>query len=200
MLKKPLKFFLPILILGSSFALAWYLYKTKPQKPVAEITEQIWRVETITALAGNYSPSIILYGKVEAPDLYNTSAPAFGRLLELNVKEGQRVSKNQLLAKMDEADFLPALKMAQAKVASLDAQIKNEQLKHRLDQKALQHQKTLLDLGKQSLKRTQDVLNGILNQLRMPSLKVQFMQVEHANLKGSTMAALMRQSVDFLQE
>ncbi|MFK5893525.1 MAG: HlyD family efflux transporter periplasmic adaptor subunit [Pseudomonadota bacterium] len=157
MLKKLLKIFLPIIILGSSFTLAWYLYKTKSQKPVVEIVERTWRVETITAVAGNYSPSIILYGKVEAPELYNSSAPAFGRLLELHVKEGQKVTKNQLLAKMDEADFLPALKMVQAKVVSFDAQINNEKLRNQLDKNALKHQQELLVLGRQSLKRTQEV-------------------------------------------
>jgi multidrug efflux pump subunit AcrA (membrane-fusion protein) len=156
-LKKLLKIFLPLIILGLAFTLAWYLYKTKTQKPAAEITERIWQVETIKAVAGDYSPSIILYGRVEAPELYNSSAPAFGRLLELYVKEGQKVSKNQLLAKMDEADFLPALKMAQAKIASFDAQIKNEQLRYRRDQNALKHQQDLLLLNRQALKRTQDV-------------------------------------------
>jgi len=156
-IKKLLKIILPIFILISAAATAWYLFTTKTQKPVAEITERIWQVETITAHAGDYSPSLLLYGKVESPELYNASAPAFGRVLNIAVKEGQRVKKGQLLAKMDEADFLPALKMAQAKIVSLDAQIKNEELKYRRDQKALRHQQELLLLGEQSLKRTQKV-------------------------------------------
>ena len=157
MLKKLFKILLPIIILGLTAAIAWYLFKTKTQKPTAEITERIWQVETITAHAGDYSPSLLLYGKVESPELYNASAPGFGRVLKLAVKEGQRVKKGQLLAEMDAADFIPALNMAKAKIASLDAQIKNEELKYHRDQKALGHQQELLLLGQQSLKRTQKV-------------------------------------------
>jgi len=156
-LKKLLKIILPIIILGLTIAIAWYLYKTKTQKPAAEITERIWQVETITAHAGEYLPSLLLYGKVESPDLYNASAPSFGRVLKINVKEGQKVNKGELLAQMDEADFLPELKMVESKIASLDAQIKNEELKYQRDQKALKHQYALLQLGQKSLKRTREL-------------------------------------------
>jgi multidrug resistance efflux pump len=157
MLKKISKIVIPVLIIVLTLLLARYLYQTKAQKPTAEITERVWRVETIEAKSGHYPASIILYGKVEAPDLYNASAPAFGRVEKINIKEGQSVSKGQLLAIMDKADFMPGLKMAQAKVASFDAQIKNEELRYRLDQQALKHQKSLLVLGKESLKRTEKV-------------------------------------------
>ncbi len=152
-----LKIFLPIIILAISFSLSFYLFKTKDKKPTAEITERIWQVETLKMQAAAHSPSIILYGLIEAPARYHASAPAFGRVEQLLVKEGQAVKKGQLLATMDEADFLPALKKSQAQVASLDAQIKNEKLRYRLDKIALQHQKELLILGQQSLKRTEDV-------------------------------------------
>ena len=157
MLKKISKILIPIVILGLSVAVARYLYQTKAQKPIAKITERVWRVDTIKAKAGDYAASIILYGKVEAPELYNASAPAFGRVEKISIKEGQNVSKGQLLASMDQADFMPALKMAQAKIASFDAQIKNEQLRYRLDKKALKHQQALLVLGNQSLKRTEKI-------------------------------------------
>lgn len=157
MFKKISKIIIPILIIVLTLLLARYLYQTKAQKPSAEITERVWRVETIEAKSGYYPASIILYGKVESPELYNASAPAFGRVEKINIKEGQTVSNGQLLAIMDKADFMPGLKMAQAKIASIDAQIKNEELRYRLDQQALKHQKSLLILGKESLKRTEKV-------------------------------------------
>lgn len=153
-MKKSLNIILPILILLFTTALVTYLMKTKAASPALEITERVWQVNAQSIQSGTYSPSIILYGKVESPRLYNASAPLLSRVESVLIREGEQFKKGQLLAKLDERDFLPQLQIATAKLAEIKAQIRSEQIKYQSDKQALKHEEKLLQLGQQALQRS----------------------------------------------
>jgi HlyD family secretion protein len=62
---------------------------------------------------GDITSKISANGSVEAPQTYNLSARTNAKILEVNVKNGDIVTKDQLLIKLDDTDLQNALKSAQ---------------------------------------------------------------------------------------
>jgi len=156
-MKKSLKIVLPFLIVLGTTGLVSYLMKTKAASPPLQISERVWRVDTLSVASGSYSPTITLYGKIESPLLYNASAPLLSRVEQINIREGEQFEKGQLLAKLDERDFLPQLQIAEAKLAEIKAKLSTEKLKYQSNKKALQHEEKLLQLGLQALDRSRKI-------------------------------------------
>lgn len=69
------------------------------QSPVTEKEKVVVAIDTI--VKEKFTRYIDLQGVVASEDLVNAASEIGGRILQLNVKEGQRVSKGQLIAKTD---------------------------------------------------------------------------------------------------
>lgn len=154
-MRKFLKFVLPLLILAVGFAVFNALRATRPERPTAEIQERIWRVEVEEVGPGRVAPQLVLYGRVETPDLLKSAASGPARVADVAVREGERVAKGDLLVQLDERDFLPALRQSQALVAELEAQVQSERIRHDNDRRALEQEHKLLDLSRNGVERAQ---------------------------------------------
>ena len=126
------------------------------QQPV-ESRERVWRVDTLSAQPARLSPTLTLYGRVETPELLRAAAPADGRVVAVQAREGQRIEPGQLLLSMDPRDFAPRVQQAQADVDDLQAQLQREQLQHAANQAALAHERELLELAERALQRARDL-------------------------------------------
>jgi multidrug efflux pump subunit AcrA (membrane-fusion protein) len=152
---KLLKLILPLLILGAGFAAFQALRATKPERPVAEIQERVWRVEVQTAHLRTLAPELELYGRVETPDLLKAAASGPARVAEVAVREGDRVAQGGLLVRLDERDFRPALAQAEAQVAELEAQVESERIRFANDEASLEQESKLVDLARAGVERVE---------------------------------------------
>ncbi len=147
------KIILPIAVLAVGVATFVYLKSTAREQPAAEIKERIWRVEVQEVMPRTLTPTLTLYGQVETPKRLKAAAPAASIVEDVVVKEGDRVTKHQLLVRLDERDFLPRLRRARAEVEELRALIVSEDNRYQSDQQALRHEQELLALARAEVDR-----------------------------------------------
>ncbi len=141
---------LPILILLCGVAAFLVLKNTRPAPTPVEPQERIWRIEVTQVAPAEHHPVLALFGRVEAPDRVRAAAPVAGRLLELNVRDGQRVAAGTVLARLDPRDLQPRLEKARA-----DLEKERLQLFH--DREALEQERKLLELAKVAVERADTV-------------------------------------------
>lgn len=141
---------LPILILLCGVAAFLVLKNTRPVAAPVAPQERVWRVEVTQVAPADHHPVLALFGRVEAPDRVRAAAPVAGRLLELNVRDGQRVAAATVLARLDPRDLQPRLEKARA-----DLEKERLQLVH--DREALEQERKLLQLAKTAVERADTV-------------------------------------------
>ena len=146
---------LPLLILLIAAVGFLVLRATRPELPPAEARERVWRVEAHVLAAGSMHPTRVLYGRIEAPDRIRAAAPVGGRVLEIGVRDGDRVEPGTVLARLDPRDLEP-------RVAQAAADVERERIRHRHDQEAIAQERTLLQLAEAKLERFERLKNARL--------------------------------------
>lgn len=186
MRKVKLQYFLPILIIAAGILIFIILKITRPTSPPVTIKERVWQVKTIPARLEQLAPALTLYGQVETPALVKAAAPRKSRVQSIAVREGDRISKGQLLLSLDPRDYQPKVMQAEARVSELKALIESEQLRHRADQQAYQHEKKLLTLEQSAVKRAQMLKNksmGSTAALELAQEELERQQLSYTNRK-----------------
>lgn len=143
---KMLRRLLPFLILAAGLGGFYLLKITRPAPPPVVAQERIWRVNVITVTPADHRPVLSLFGRIEAPDRIRAAAPVAGRLLEVRVRDGERVKSGAVLARLDPRDVQPRWRKAQAEV-------EKEQLRLTHDRAALEQERELLRLAEVALSR-----------------------------------------------
>ena len=143
----------PLIIVGVLVLILMVLKFAKPSPPKAESHEKSWLVSTKTLAFVTASPQIALLGTVESPFDSQLSAALTTDVTYVPVREGQAVSKGQLLIELDAREISLQLKQRQADVQDLDAQIKAEQNRFKSDQKSLSDENALRAISNQALAR-----------------------------------------------
>lgn len=141
---------LPLLILLVGVGGFLAIKATRPKPQPVEPRERVWRVETLPAAVGEHRPVLSLFGRVEAPDRLRAAAPVAGRVLEVLVRDGDRVSAGQRLARLDPRDLEPRLAQARAEV-------EKELLKAQHDREALEQERELVRLAESAFARADKV-------------------------------------------
>ena len=141
---------LPILILALGVGIFVALKATRPAPHPVQPSERIWRIEVTDVRPAAHHPILTLFGQVEAPDRIQAAAPVAGRLLEVRVRDGERVAAGALLARLDPRDLQPRLTRAQA-------DLEKERLKLVHDRQALEQEREILRLARQALERAETV-------------------------------------------
>jgi multidrug efflux pump subunit AcrA (membrane-fusion protein) len=152
---KLLKFLIPLAILGAGYAAFAALKATRPERPVAAVQERVWRVAVQAVDPRTLAPQLALYGRVETPDLLKAAASGPARVAEVAVRDGNRVSRGDLLVKLDARDFLPSLEQARAQLAELEAQVESEKIRYENDQASLEQERKLLDIARAGVERAE---------------------------------------------
>lgn len=181
-----IKLLIPACIILFGIAVFVFLTATKPKSETITIQERVWQVKTIPAQPSQLAPTLTLYGKVETPAMVKAAAPSKGRVMSIEVDEGDRISKGQVLLTLDKRDFQAKVAREQARVAELEAQIVSEKLHHKADKIALKHQKSLLNLQKAAVKRAQQLKDknmGSTANLELAQQDLEKIQLEHTSRK-----------------
>jgi multidrug efflux pump subunit AcrA (membrane-fusion protein) len=122
------------------------LMATAPQHDANAVDEKAWPVTTMTLEAGQLSPELRLFGRVETPRHAQLTAAVTATVNVVNVREGEVVEKGQILLALDDADEELRAQQRAADVA--EAQAALESTRHQLaaDREILQHMRELHEL------------------------------------------------------
>ncbi len=126
---------------------------TQPQPPVKVQQEKAWLVQTQQLVAGSTSPQLELYGRVESPYTATITSSITADIKSLDVREGQHVTKGQLLILLDDIDVQLVLEDKRSNVAELEALIKSENNRYKNDLVSLKLEKSLVTLAEKKLAR-----------------------------------------------
>ncbi len=137
---------LALLIIAAAVGGFMWLKSSRPPPPPVEARERVWRVAAEVAVPVTANPMLTVYGRTEAPDKVRAAAPVSGRVLEVRVRDGERVEPGQLLARLDPRDIEPRLVQARAEV-------ERENARAAADRRALEQERALLALAEAKLER-----------------------------------------------
>lgn len=149
---------LPGLIIGSAGYYFYYMKSSKPKIPAAPATEKSWSIAVVPVQLADRSPSLTLYGVVEARETAKLSTTVNGYVKAIHYNKGDRVNQGDLLLRMDDQELRLILKQRQASIDDLEARIANEQLRFKSDQQALMIEQQLQDINNHNLQRQQSLL------------------------------------------
>ncbi len=152
-----LKIVLPVLILVLASAGFALLKATRAVTSPVIPQERSWRVSTVTVNPGRYTPNVLLYGIVEAPNTAALKAAITADITQVSVKEGQTVAAGDLLVKLDDRDIALGLRQREADLRETKAQIRSEQIRHAANRAALKRELNLLALARRTLTRNQNL-------------------------------------------
>ena len=95
---------IPVLILLLAVVGFVILRATRPLVPPVEVRERVWRVEAHELTSTTARPTLVLYGRIEAPDRIRAAAPIGGRIIEVKVRDGDQVEAGAPLIRLEEED------------------------------------------------------------------------------------------------
>jgi HlyD family secretion protein len=104
---------LAICIIGAG-AVVKSVFVKRPTQPLDVQTDTVSRQDVVATISAS--------GQVQARTRVNLSSEVAGRIVSLNVQEGDYVTKGQVLLRIDSAQFRAAYERAQASLASTNAQ------------------------------------------------------------------------------
>ncbi len=132
-----------ILCMGILAGAAYVIYVINSNEPTAEKLNSTRKsaalVETIKVLRGNHAPKIQVLGTVQAAQRIRLSPQISGQIIQLSDQfvPGGMVQKNDLLLKIDSADFETALSISQSELEQANASMEIEKARQRLAAKEL---------------------------------------------------------------
>ena len=146
---------LPVIIIALAIGGFLVLKATRPAPPAVEARERLWRVEVMPMELVAARPTLVLYGRVEAPDQVRAAASVAGRVLEVKVRDGDRVAAGAVLARLDPRDLQP-------RVAQARADVERERIRHGADREAIEQERALLALAEAKQARFEKLKNARL--------------------------------------
>jgi multidrug efflux pump subunit AcrA (membrane-fusion protein) len=126
---------------------------TQPEPPVKLQEEKALLVQTHQLVAGEKSPELELYGRVESPYTATITSSITADIKSLDVKEGQHVTSGQQLILLDDIDVQLELEDKLSNVAELEALIQSENNRYKNDLVSLKLEKSLVTLAEKKLAR-----------------------------------------------
>lgn len=152
-IRKLLKVLLPIVIIVVFAATARNLILGKEKKKQPELQEKVWQVDVIPSKRQSISPSITLYGRIEAPEQMQAAAPGAGIVEKVNVRNGDTALTGDLLLTLDRRDFESQLIQARSDIDEQKSQITELKLRHESNLSSLKIERELLQLTRNDVER-----------------------------------------------
>jgi RND family efflux transporter MFP subunit len=149
---------LPILILGLGVAVAAGLIATRPEPAPVQVAERAWPVSVEPVQAGRYSPTLVLYGRIESRWSTRLTAGIDADVVEVAVVEGESVVQGQLLVRLDDRDARLQLAQRDAELVQAEARVRSEITRHQANLESLPREQSLLALARTEVSRLQDLV------------------------------------------
>ena len=104
----------PLLVVALAIVIFITLISSRPQAPVQERPEQGVLVETQTIDFAALSPTLTLYGRLEAPQMANLRAAVTADVAEVYVFDGDYVEQGDVLIELDAREAQVAVEQAES--------------------------------------------------------------------------------------
>lgn len=153
------RWWLPLLILLFAAAAAAALIASKPKHKPVTVTERAWLVAAETVDTRRYRPGVTLYGRVESLWSSQLTAGVAADVQAVTVVEGERVSRGQVLVRLDDRDARLQLLQREAELRQAEARIAAELLRHEANLETLPRERQLLALTRGEVARLQDLVS-----------------------------------------
>ncbi len=155
-----LKFILPLLVLALGVGLFQYLRANRME--VAPIPSEVRPpvVSAVEIAPSTLAPQLTLFGRVEAPSNSELSAGISADVIEVAVREGDRVAVGDVLVRLDDADVALQILQRKASIAELEAQIESDRLAYDADREALGREQALLALTRKAVERARTLASS----------------------------------------
>ena len=148
-----------LLVLTASIAVAIILVATRPANEPSPRRERVWVVETVPVEKASLRPSLELFGSVLSPQDAELSAGIEANVVDVPVRDGETVSKGQLLVRLDSRDAELALRQEAANVLEIEARYQIAQRRLEFSQEALENEKELFELAESRQARAEELFN-----------------------------------------
>ena len=113
------KWLVTLVVLGGAGFAAWWYFLAAPEAATVPNTVVVGR--------GNIESTVLASGVLEANSLVSVGAEVSGRIEAVHVALGQDVSRGDLIVEIDSLDQENAVKTAQAVLAGIEAQRRNQE-------------------------------------------------------------------------
>lgn len=143
----------PLIIIALVIGLISLLFVFSPDPPLKPQTSLLPLVNTLNVEQDTYRPMVTLYGRVESPRESDLSATINAYVDSVNVEEGHRVKRGDILVTLEDSDVRLILEQRQAELDDVEAQIASEKARYENDLQALEVEKSLVELARKSVSR-----------------------------------------------
>lgn len=118
-MKRLAKLFAVLLVLAGGGGAAWWYFLGQPEAKTVP--------ETVAVTKADIETTVLASGVLEASALVSVGAEVSGRIEAIHVSLGQNVKKGDLIAEIDSLDQENTVKSAQAALAGIEAQKRNQE-------------------------------------------------------------------------
>lgn len=140
-------------ILLTTILIITSLVLLQPAPPRVPAEEQSFPVQTETVRVQDLNPQLRLLGKVESPQVSTLTASINAEVLSVPAREGARVPEGALMVELDPQDAGLRLRQARAELASLEAQLQQEENRKAFDRETLAQQEALVSAARRTVDR-----------------------------------------------
>lgn len=173
----------PLLVVALAIVIFSTLINTRPQAPTQDRPSQAVLVDSQQIEFADLSPTLTLYGRLEAPQMANLRAAVDADVLEVHVFDGQQVEQGDVLIELDPQEAQLALDQAAAELALIDAQIAAEQSQLKRNEALLSTQQQLVDLAKAAVSRAEKLQQSQLSSQALLDESISLQQQQNLTLK-----------------
>ncbi|MDO8825328.1 efflux RND transporter periplasmic adaptor subunit [Methylophaga sp.] len=173
----------PLLVVALAIVIFSTLISTRPQAPTQDRPSQAVLVDTQQIDFADLSPTLTLYGRLEAPQMANLRAAVTADVIEVHVFDGQQVEQGDVLIELDPQEAQLALDQAAAELALIDAQIAAEQSQLKRNEALLSTQQQLVDLSKAAVTRAEKLQQSQLSSQALLDESISLQQQQILTLK-----------------
>nr|VFJ70188.1 MAG: RND family efflux transporter, MFP subunit [Candidatus Kentron sp. FM]VFJ70959.1 MAG: RND family efflux transporter, MFP subunit [Candidatus Kentron sp. FM]VFK18576.1 MAG: RND family efflux transporter, MFP subunit [Candidatus Kentron sp. FM] len=143
----------PLVVLGIAVLIFIAFHIFRPQTETIQLREKVWRVEVREVHHRTLSPAVLLYARVESSRTARMHSALNADVTEIAVREGDRITSNQTLVRLDDRDSRLELRLQEAMLREIKAEIQTENQRYKKDKLNLQHEKNRRHLSRQALDR-----------------------------------------------
>lgn len=190
-----------VVILAASAAAIVVIHQTEPTAQRIEATRKSAAlVETLTVNRGTYSPRLVVLGTVKPARDVVLSPRVSGQVIELSptFAPGENVRKDDLLLRIDPADFQNALSIADSKLQQAEASLEIEKGRQILAEKELALLESTIDVTNRALVLRKPQIDSIYAQVNAAKAEVERAKIdlERTSVKAPFDAHIISRSVN----
>ena len=149
------QFLLMSAILFGGFYLMNMLIEAKEEPPKRPPFKTVYTVDTVVAQSGNFQPSMVVYGEVQASKTVDLRSLVAGKIIEVNprLQVGSRVEKGEMLLQIDKFNYETALGSARSTVTETKARISENEAMILIEEARIKSLQRQLALAESDLER-----------------------------------------------